>query len=104
LPVLQRDHHGLETRRNRAARLQDRFDEVDTREAAAHPRQLGADSLALIAETVALEALRLFDVEEYLAAALGVAGTNERCLGELFMYDAEGFAAETQMELGRHAG
>src|SRR5262249_18279792 len=73
LAVLERDHQCPETRRDRAARLQYGLHNVDAREAAPDTRQFRPDALALIAETVALQTLRFFRIEKYLAAALRVA-------------------------------
>src|SRR5262245_13070280 len=55
--VLQDDQHGLETRGDGAAGLEDGLDQVDAREAASHPGQLRADPLPLFAEAVTLHAL-----------------------------------------------
>src|SRR5207302_3694743 len=49
--------------------FQDRFDEVDAGKASTDARQLWADALALVADLVALDALRLILIEENLTSA-----------------------------------
>src|SRR5205807_8355213 len=84
---------------DRAARLQDRFCEVNAREAAADARQLRPDALALVAEAVTLQTLRFFRVEEQLAAVLRVAATGQGRLRQPFEFDLGALAAEAQVKL-----
>src|SRR4051812_23469562 len=56
--------HRLEARRDRPARLEDRFDQVNARVATAGAGQFGADPIALLTEAMTLHALGFLGVEE----------------------------------------
>src|SRR4029453_16853985 len=79
--VLHLDGPVLVGRKDRAAGLEERTDEVAAREAAADPGEVGADPRALRADPVALHTARLLGILENLAAALD-APARERRLHE----------------------
>src|SRR5262249_17421011 len=83
--VLERHHDGLEARGDRAAWIQDRFDDVDAGEAPAHSREFGADLFALLAQAVAFQALRLGYVKEQDAATFRIAGAGQGRLRQAFV-------------------
>src|SRR5262249_36508366 len=99
LAIPERDGESLEARRDRAARLDDRFDDVHLREAATESAQLRADALARIADAMTLDAERLLGVHEELPAALRIAGTRQGRVGEPFLLRAA-LASEADLHLG----
>src|SRR5262249_22310651 len=101
LAVFQLNDDRLEARRDGAARFEDRFDDVDLGKAAAEAGQFRADALALVADAVALDALRFFGVEEELAAALSVAGPRQGGLHQALVIGRGALAAETKLKFGR---
>jgi hypothetical protein len=70
--MFQSHDREIEARDDRAAGLQDRFDDSDARESSADSQKLWTDPLATLTHPVALEAERLFHVVEQLATPLGI--------------------------------
>src|SRR5207247_1055824 len=84
LSVLEQHHHRSKARRDRATRFQNRFRDVDPREATAHAREFRAGALALLTDAMTLEAQRFFSVEKDLAAAVGAPRASQGRLNEAF--------------------
>jgi len=85
LAILELDSNRFEARRDPAAGLKDRFDDVNPAKAVADARQVRADALPLILEAMAFEALRLGDIEKEFSTPFHVAGTRESSLDKFFL-------------------
>src|SRR5262249_49252324 len=81
-------------------RLQHRFHNVDLGKPAAHPGQLRPDTLALVADTMALDALGLLRIEEDLPATFRVAGPRQRRQGKPLPLGRGALAPKSELELG----
>src|SRR6185312_6100577 len=72
LSALKEHHRRPKARRNRPARFQNRFDDVNSRKTAAHSSEFWTDPLPLVANAMTFEAQRFFGVEKDLAAPVGI--------------------------------
>src|SRR5262249_5941927 len=96
--IFQLHRQGFIARCDGAVWLQDRLDEIHPSEALADAGQIRTDLLSLAAQVMALETLRLANVQKQLAAALDVAAARQRRLNERLMVGA--LLAEAHVELG----
>ena len=101
LSVLEYDGRGLETWRDGSAWIQDRFDNVDFREATSQPCEFRANPFPLIADAMAFDAERFLGVQKDLPAMFRIAVVRQSSQGESLMKGGCAFAAETELELCR---
>src|SRR6185436_1993276 len=95
----QRDDPCVEARRYRSAWLQDRLDEMNSRETSTDASQFRPDALSQVAELMALHALRLFLIEEKFASTIGIAGTRQSGERQLFVFRLFALATEAHVKL-----
>src|SRR5205823_10871775 len=102
--ALECDQLGLEAWRDRAARLEDRFDDVDLGETAGEPGQVGTNAFALVAEAMAFDALRFLGIEKELPAPFRIAGARQGGASEALMLRRGTLPAKTQRKLAKALG